>query len=197
MEYYSLMDKKTTRDRILDAMYQLVSEKGYDKASIGQICTEIGVTKPSVYYYFKSKEDIFLEIIRNLGSIYSCDGIEDVSDVQSYKEYLLSFGSKIIAGYKSDLARRRVMAEISVQSSRIDSLQEYQRTYVAENIAVLKKLLEKGMEVHALPQELDLRIYAELLHTMLIGLSDYVLASESNSDAEKVWALLVGKLCLD
>ena len=33
-------------------MYDLVAEVGYDKASIGKICDFVGISKPSVYYYF-------------------------------------------------------------------------------------------------------------------------------------------------
>ncbi|MEG0924997.1 MAG: TetR/AcrR family transcriptional regulator, partial [Anaerovoracaceae bacterium] len=58
------MDDKTTKDKIIEAMYHLVAEKGYDKTSIGQIADSIGIKKASVYYYFKSKEDIFFQMVK-------------------------------------------------------------------------------------------------------------------------------------
>ena len=44
-------------------MYDLVAEVGYDKASIGKICDFVGISKPSVYYYFPSKEEIFTTLL--------------------------------------------------------------------------------------------------------------------------------------
>ncbi|MEG1069695.1 MAG: TetR/AcrR family transcriptional regulator, partial [Ruthenibacterium sp.] len=73
------MQDKTTKDRLVDAMYALVAEKGYDKASIGQIAQAIGIQKASVYYYFKSKEDIFLGMVKKLYQ-------EDISAEAFFKE---------------------------------------------------------------------------------------------------------------
>jgi len=43
---------------------QLIGEKGYDGASIGDIAAFTKVTKGAVYYHFVSKENFALEIIR-------------------------------------------------------------------------------------------------------------------------------------
>ena len=56
----------STRKKILDAMYDLVAEVGYDKASIGKICDFVGISKPSVYYYFPSKEEIFTTLLDSM-----------------------------------------------------------------------------------------------------------------------------------
>ena len=189
------MTQKSTRDRILDAMYMLVAENGYDKASIGQICNEIGVTKPSVYYYFKSKEEIFLEVINNLGAVYHADGLDDVKDAQQFRTFFQQFGIKIISGYKNDLPRRRIMAEIAVQSVRIESFHKYQLEYVRQNMVVLSAIVEKGVSLGAMPTNTDVSLVANLLHSVLIGLSDNVLASDRAFEANKVWIVLVDKRC--
>ena len=56
----------STKKKILDAMYDLVAEVGYDKASIGKICDRVGISKPSVYYYFSSKEEIFTTLLDSM-----------------------------------------------------------------------------------------------------------------------------------
>jgi len=40
----------------------LFREKGYMSASLDDITSEIGITKPAIYYYFRAKEDILFEI---------------------------------------------------------------------------------------------------------------------------------------
>src|SRR5579871_4147084 len=51
-----------TRERILDVALELFNEQGYDKTSLREIAERLGVTKAALYYHFKSKEDILLEL---------------------------------------------------------------------------------------------------------------------------------------
>jgi AcrR family transcriptional regulator len=53
-----------TRQALIEAGIQLIAEKGYDGASIGDIAAFTKVTKGAVYYHFGSKENFVLEIIR-------------------------------------------------------------------------------------------------------------------------------------
>lgn len=48
-----------TKQAIFDAAIELVRQKGYADTNIVDICEACGITKPTFYYYYKSKEDIF------------------------------------------------------------------------------------------------------------------------------------------
>ncbi len=52
----------STRERILDIALELFTERGYDKTSVRDIAELLGTTKAALYYYFKSKADILLEL---------------------------------------------------------------------------------------------------------------------------------------
>lgn len=47
------------RERILNAAEHLFFRYGYLGTTLDMICSELGVTKPFVYYYFKDKQEIF------------------------------------------------------------------------------------------------------------------------------------------
>lgn len=47
-----------TKSRIIDTARRLFRKQGYAKTSIDDICTESGVKRGNLYFYFKSKEDI-------------------------------------------------------------------------------------------------------------------------------------------
>ena len=49
---------------LLEAAVAIFSEKGYDGASLQDIADRIGILKGSVYYYYKSKEDILFDVLR-------------------------------------------------------------------------------------------------------------------------------------
>ncbi len=55
-------DRRDTRRRILDLALDLFTEHGYDGTSLRQIADGLGITKAALYYYFESKEDIFLAL---------------------------------------------------------------------------------------------------------------------------------------
>ena len=60
----SLRDNVITlkRDRILHEAAKLFFERGYLQTSVDAIAERLGATKPFVYYHFKSKVDILVEI---------------------------------------------------------------------------------------------------------------------------------------
>jgi len=51
------------RTQVLEAGARVFSRKTYDTATMDDIAQELGVSKGVVYYQFRSKEDIFREII--------------------------------------------------------------------------------------------------------------------------------------
>jgi AcrR family transcriptional regulator len=40
------------------------ARKGYDRTSVQEIVAAAGVTKPVLYYYFRNKEGLYLELLR-------------------------------------------------------------------------------------------------------------------------------------
>jgi AcrR family transcriptional regulator len=52
------------RDRIIAAAYEVLSEKGYDKASTKEIASTAGVAQGLINYYFPSKDLLFAEVFR-------------------------------------------------------------------------------------------------------------------------------------
>ena len=51
------------RERLLAASLELFTKKGYAATSVREIVAAAGVTKPVLYYYFGSKEGIYLELM--------------------------------------------------------------------------------------------------------------------------------------
>ena len=98
-------------------MYALVAEKGYDKASMNQVCAAVGVSKPALYYYFASKEELFLDMVKSLYPVLDPDDTEfaSIDDRGEYYSYLHAMGRSILASYHGDEERRRVLAEIDIR----------------------------------------------------------------------------------
>lgn len=52
-----------TRNSLLEAAHILFSMKGYDAASVAEICEEAGVSKGAFYHHFDSKQALFLALL--------------------------------------------------------------------------------------------------------------------------------------
>jgi AcrR family transcriptional regulator len=50
-------------ERILQDGWELFQQKGYRGVSVDEICQKCGITKPTLYYYFKDKENLFVEVL--------------------------------------------------------------------------------------------------------------------------------------
>lgn len=55
-----------TRARIQDVARQLFGQKGVQRTSLQDIADQLGITKPALYYHFKSREDLVRSILQPL-----------------------------------------------------------------------------------------------------------------------------------
>ena len=60
-----------TRERILQAAFDVLSREGYENTSIKQIAEQAGVAQGLVHYYFKSKQRLVLAVLQ-----FVCDKLE-------------------------------------------------------------------------------------------------------------------------
>ena len=134
-------------------MYALVAEKGYDKASMNQVCAAVGVSKPALYYYFASKEELFLDMVKSLYPVLDPDDTEfaSIDDRGEYYSYLHAMGRSILASYHGDEERRRVLAEIDMQATRIPAVAQHQQRLTKTTIEAFAAVLKHGADIGAIP----------------------------------------------
>ncbi len=59
-----------TKKKILDVALTLFSEKGYGNVYVGHIAEGVGIKAPSLYKHYKSKQDIFEAILKEMRNRY-------------------------------------------------------------------------------------------------------------------------------
>lgn len=88
-----------TKNKILNDAFKLFIEKGFTDVSLNELAESVGISKAGFYHYFKSKDELLNEVIKEylfsylderLEKISECDG--DLEDklkvfVMSYSEY--------------------------------------------------------------------------------------------------------------
>ena len=53
-------EAEATRQKIIDACYEVIQEKGYEKMTRDDIAARLGMTRGAVNWHFKDKEEMYL-----------------------------------------------------------------------------------------------------------------------------------------
>jgi AcrR family transcriptional regulator len=86
--------KKTTKEKILEATFELIAKYGYKEASMRKIAKEVGVRESAIYNHFKNKEEIFSTILNTFFKI----PFEELKDPQKIEKLALK-GKKFLYEY--------------------------------------------------------------------------------------------------
>ena len=70
--------KENIKDHIITIATRIFSKFGFRKTTINDIAEEMGKGKSSIYYYFKSKEDIYKEVIQREAELFKNEVYENV-----------------------------------------------------------------------------------------------------------------------
>lgn len=84
-------DNSTTREKILHHATILFAKRGYADISVKEIAAESGIKPASLYSHFKSKEDIWSEVMENVKSLYLLyfkRFDEALKDTKTFKEMI-------------------------------------------------------------------------------------------------------------
>ena len=70
------------RQRILAAAYDEFTRHSYENASTNSIIREAGIAKGMLFYYFKSKKDLFLYLVEQAGDYVLKNYLEKIDEIE-------------------------------------------------------------------------------------------------------------------
>lgn len=62
--------REAQRERILDALFAVMSSSGGAAASVSEIAEQAGIARGALHYYFDSKDELGVALMRRLGEAY-------------------------------------------------------------------------------------------------------------------------------
>lgn len=75
-----------TKNRILEVGNRLFFEKGFDGTGIREIMKEVGADVGAFYYYYKSKDELFEDVLNNFFAPYEVD-FEKIASEAEHRPY--------------------------------------------------------------------------------------------------------------
>lgn len=129
------------RKEILDVAEELFVTKGYDKTSTNDILDRIGIARGTLYYHFKSKEDILNAIIERINSslIARASTIASDTSLPVIERFVMT-----IAGLKvdSDIGNEIIDQVHKPQNALMH--QKMQKNLIEGIVPVIVRLVEEG-----------------------------------------------------
>ena len=122
------------RERLTAAALDLAYRDGFDRASITDIASAAGVAPGSVYYYFKTKQDVGLAIAGELGERYRA-AMADWDHLEDPRDRLVAF----IDSYRTQSST--VMEHGCPLGSVCTELSKHSRELGAAGAEVFKELV--------------------------------------------------------
>ena len=92
-------EETAVRQRLLVAALQLFISRGYAATTVREIVEAAGVSKPVLYYYFRSKEGIFLALIDGIRAAFNETVAEIITFPGSAQERIRHFCTRMFAAY--------------------------------------------------------------------------------------------------
>jgi AcrR family transcriptional regulator len=105
--------KALKRQAVLSVGARLFHERGYSQTFLDDIAAELGVSKPSLYYYVKNKEEILYEVVQ--ASLAMATAAFEQADAEggSGRERVLLFFREYLKHVFSEFGRCAVTVDIN------------------------------------------------------------------------------------
>ncbi|MFF8376512.1 TetR/AcrR family transcriptional regulator [Streptomyces sp. TLI_105] len=162
--------RQATRTKLYEAAVTLIAEQGFSATTVDEIAERAGVAKGTVYYNFKSKTELFEELLRHGVSLLT-------ASLRSAAEETAERG-----GSRVDALDAMIRAGLVF----IDRYPAFTQLYVAElwrtnrawnstllvvrqeAVAVVEGVLREGVAAGELSEEIDVQLTAAALVGMVL-----------------------------
>jgi TetR/AcrR family transcriptional regulator len=135
------------RERLLSGATGLFAAKGYAATTVREIVERAGVTKPVLYYYFRSKEGIYLDLMREPFGKFAALVEETLLEAGSAKERLFRLCLMAYDIFIENLDTARVMYSIYYgppQGAPFIDFDAYHRQFQEAVLQVLREGIRNG-----------------------------------------------------
>ena len=159
-----------SRQRILEAALEEFSQKGYEAASLSNVCVEKGISKGIIYHHFKDKEELYLLCVERCFAQISAYLREAAGKLSgTAEEKLAAYFDARLRFFALQPVYLGIFAEAAFNPPPAleEEIARRRQGFDRLNAAVLSDLLEaaplrKGLKAAAVVE--DFRMYMDCFH---------------------------------
>ena len=134
------------KNQILDAALEVIVIKGYEGSSMSDIVQKSKMSKGAIYWYFKSKKEVYLALVNHWVHYYSPTLNHIIEDDQPASVQLKELFNYFITQYETDQTIFKAVAVFWSLAGRDNDFKEKFDKVYSEFFALIEKIIIKGIE---------------------------------------------------
>lgn len=187
------MKPDNTRDTILAAAKQLFVQYGYEKTTMNDIANAAHKAKGSIYYNFKSKLEIYSELLETeLESV-----VKELTDKNIYYatsahlvgerlKYYLSHRMEVLNG--SALCRQAIMEQHSCKDEELSrKIDDIRMAIDRKERHFFSEVCSRGRKISVLPRQVSPDSFADMMIMVLKSLEVQFFAQDRYAELKKTY----------
>jgi len=187
--------KELTSTQILEAALSLFKNFGIEKTSLAMIAKEVGITKPSIYYHFSSKEELVEHSFNHTLRNYKFNAFFHINELNkdNYGEKLYQFGLDLLPTTVDDNYELvKVLNEFALLSNRNSNFKQRLISVQFEFINGFRNILLKGIDEGVIKVS-NVDNYAQILALVIDNIARSIMMG-FDIDYKEVWKETVNSL---
>lgn len=145
-------------EKILKEGWRLFQQKGYRGISMDDLCLNCGITKPTLYYYFNDKENLFVQVLKfKLAEFHSVLEMEGDLELR-----LQAFAAAVLDSFQSEYTSLMHDREHLTQPQNQEGIRE---AFYNDFFNPLNQVMQRGIDDGFLSAD-----HAETLTLIFLGM---------------------------
>jgi AcrR family transcriptional regulator len=164
----------------------VINERGYQAATFQAIAVAAGLSRPTLHYYFSSREEIYLTLVAEARGVIA----ESIALAQRFTTLVEQFSALVTAIHATDAADRSQVAFLvsaRLESTRNPELRAYAGTALQD---FLTTVVEDAKVRGELAEDVSTDPVVDMLYALLWGVSFYAGFVDDAADV----ALIIDRL---
>jgi len=166
-------EKELRRSAILRSARREFFDKGFRSVTVDSIARRAELSKGAIYLYFKSKEEIYAQILlRDIDKFH--DRVKTLLDTaMSAEDNLRRFAEVYASFFISDRELFRIFMNFMIQHNPVNftpKISDHIVQSTNQTVNIIERVLQMGVDRGEFPRNLDVRICRNALWGLLNGI---------------------------
>lgn len=170
--------------QILDAALAVIVQKGYENSRMDDIVASSKMSKGAIYWYYKSKKEIYLSLVNHWVHNYSAVLNHIVDTDRSASDQLRSLFQYFTVQYEKDPVVFKALLEFWSMAGRDPEFNDKLQKVYSEFVNLISTIIQQGMDNGEF-KNLDLDITAMSIMVNIEGIMWFTLFKLKNTSARK------------
>lgn len=134
-----------TRPRIIEAAGPIFAERGFEKATVREICDAAGVGVASINYHFRDKQHLYVLVVEHAYEHLHCSRLPRLDDVpegppiERLREWILRLTRKVITARDESWQDRLFAREVQSPTA---ACEDFLRERIRSDLKPLREVLD-------------------------------------------------------